>query len=112
MICPKCFAEYLSDIKICGDCDVSLGEGCLLDLPIPEMTWSALPPFNGKVYADMAAEILDENDIPYYLKMDWASSAYNVGGANLTGQIIRIFVPKPYFEKASNITFQIVGEVK
>ena len=83
-----------------------------MDLPIPEMTWSALPPFSGKVYADMASEILDNNDIAYYLKMNWASSAYSIEAANLTGDIVRIFVPKASFEKASNLVASISGEAQ
>ncbi len=59
MICPECHAEYLNHIKECGDCEVSLINASILDLPIPEMTWLPLPPFKGKVYADMAAELLD-----------------------------------------------------
>jgi hypothetical protein len=76
------------------------------------MTWSALPPFSGKIYADMAGEILDNNDIAYYLKMNWASSAYSIEAANLTGDIVRIFVPKTSFEKASNLVASISGEAQ
>ena len=76
------------------------------------MTWSALPPFSGKVYADMAGEILDNNDIAYYLKMNWASSAYSIEAANLTGDIVRIFVPKASFEKASDLVASISGEAQ
>ena len=67
MICPECHAEYLEHIEKCGDCNISLVDACILDLPIPEMTWASLPPFEGKVYADMIAEIFDKNEIPYYL---------------------------------------------
>ena len=80
-----------------------------MDLPIPEMTWSALPPFSGKIYADMAGEILDNNDIAYYLKMNWSSSAYSIGATNLTGDIVRIFVPETSFEKASDLVASISG---
>jgi hypothetical protein len=73
------------------------------------MTWSALPPFSGKVYADMASEILDNNDIAYYLKMNWSSSAYSIGATNLTGDIVRIFVPETSFEKASDLVASISG---
>ena len=83
-----------------------------MDLPIPEMTWSALPPFSGKIYADMAGEILDNNDIAYYLKMNWASSAYSIEAANLTGDIVRIFVPKASFEKASDLVASISGKAE
>jgi len=58
----------------------------------------------------MAAEILDENNVPYYFKMDWASSTFNIEGANLAGQTVRIFVPKSHFKIASELTFQIIGD--
>ena len=112
MICPKCYAEYLEHINDCGDCKISLVDACLIDLPIPEMTWKALPAFQGKIYSDMVAEILDENDIPYYEKMDWSSSAYIVTAASLPGQIIRIFVPGKYLNKASKIVSSITGVEK
>ena len=107
MICPECHAEYLNHIKECGDCNVSLIDACVLDLPIPEMPWSALPPFQGKVYADMAAEILDKNSVPYYLKMDWFSSAFAIEAASLPGDVVRIFVPEDAVEKASDLVASI-----
>ena len=58
----------------------------------------------------MAAEILDENMVPYYFKMDWTSSAFNIEGANIAGQTVRIFVPKSHFKIASELTFQIIGD--
>ena len=65
MICPKCHADYFENIKKCGDCNLNLVDACSLDIPIPDMTWEPLEPFQGKIYADMAAEILDNHDIPY-----------------------------------------------
>lgn len=76
------------------------------------MKWGSLPVFNGKIFADMASEILDDNNIPYYLKMDWASSAYNVTGTTNIGESVRIFVPKVYIKKASDLTFQIIEKSK
>ena len=87
-------------------------DACVLDLPVPEMTWSALVPFQGKIYADMAAEILDNNDIAYYLKMDWTASAFSIEGANLPGQVVRIFVPETSFKKASELVTSISGEIE
>lgn len=109
MICPECHAEYLDHINKCGDCNVALVDACILDLPIPEMTWVSLPPFGGKVYADMAAEILDKNEIPYYLKMDWTSSAFSIKSATLPGETVRIFVPETHQKKAENIVQGIIG---
>ena len=87
-------------------------DACVIDLPIPEMTWSSLPPFEGKIYADMAAELLVQHSIPYYLKMDWFSSAFNVEAASLSGQMVRIFVPEEHKEKASELTSSIFGNVQ
>jgi len=109
MICPECHAEYLDHIQKCGDCQVLLVDACVIDLPIPEMTWSSLPPFEGKIYAEMATDLLDQNSIPYYVKMDWISSAYLVEAASLHGQIIKIFVPEEHLEQASSITESILG---
>ena len=41
-----------------------LVEASLLDMPIPEMKWIALPYFEGKVYSDMITEIFDEKESP------------------------------------------------
>ncbi len=112
MICPECHADYLDHIKECGDCKVTLVDACVLDIPVPEMSWAALEPFQGKVYADMAAEILDNNNIAYYLKMDWTASAFNIEGASLPGEVIRIFVPKDSLEKATELIAPIFGDTK
>lgn len=110
MICPKCHAEYLDHVNECGDCNIKLTDACIIDLPIPKMTWKPLQPFEGKIFADMAAELLDKNLIPYYLKMDWVSSAFNIEATNLPGQTIRIFVPEQHFYKASQLIINIIGE--
>ena len=112
MLCPECHAEYLDHIKECGDCNVSLTDACPIDIPIPEMTWSPLTPFEGKVYADMAAELLDKHSIPYYLKMDWTSSAFSIEATSIAGQVVRIYVPKTHFNKANGLVSSITGKTK
>ena len=66
----------------------------VVDLPIPEMTWRALPAFMGTTYADMIVEILNQKGIPHYVKNNWSNSAYGVSGSELVDNVIRIFVPK------------------
>ena len=112
MLCPECHAEYLDHIKECGDCNVSLTDACPIDIPIPEMTWSPLTPFEGKVYAGMAAELLDRHSIPYYLNMDWTSFALGIETTSIAGQVVRIYVPKSDFNKAIGLVSSITGKTK
>ena len=109
MICPQCHAEYLSHINICGDCKNPLVDASNIDLPITEMKWLPLPIIEGKIYADMIIDLLNQDSIPHYVKMDWTSSAYLVEAASLPNQVIRIFVPKEHLKKASSITDSILG---
>jgi hypothetical protein len=44
--------------------------------------------------------------------MNWSSSAFSIEPTNLTGDIVRIFVPKTSFEKASNLVASISGEAQ
>ena len=109
MICPQCSAEYLSHIRTCGACNVALIEASNIDLPITDMDWLPLPVIEGKIYADMVIDLLNQNSIPHYVNMDWTSSAYLVEAASLPNQIIRIFVPKEHLKKASSIANVILG---
>ena len=112
MICPQCNAEYLSHIKTCGDCKNPLVNASNIDLPIVEMKWIPLPIIKGKIYADMVIDLLNQDSIPHYVKMDWISSAYLVEAASLPNQVIRIFVSKGHLKKASSITDSILGNNK
>ena len=47
MICPDCIYN-ITNVELCGDCNEPLVEASLLDMPIPEMKWIALPYFEGK----------------------------------------------------------------
>ena len=109
MICPKCHAEYLSHINICVDCKNPLVDASNIDLPITEMKWLPLPIIEGKIYADMVIDLLSQDSIPHYVKMDWTSSAYLIEAASLPSQVIKIFVPKEHLKKASSITDAILG---
>ncbi len=109
MICPNCQAEYLDNITECGDCKVTLIDACALDLPISEMTWTPLPVFIGTTYVDIVIEILNQKDIPHYVKNNWSSSAYGIRGSGLIDNVIRIFVPKSYKQQATGIVNSITG---
>jgi len=110
MICSKCHAEYLPNIKVCGDCNKKLVNASSIDIPIPKMTWKTLPYFEGKLYADMITEIFDKENIPYYIKTNWTSSAYGIQGLNTSGDFVKIYVPELSYKEALKITLSIIGE--
>jgi hypothetical protein len=110
MICPKCHAEYLANLKNCGDCNEKLVDASSIDIPIPEMTWKSLPQIEGKLYADMITEIFNKKDIPYYIKTNWTSSAYGVQGIGASIDLVRIYVPELSYQEASEITLSIIGD--
>ena len=112
MLCPECHAEYLVHMKKCGDCNIKLVDACLIDISIPEINWKPLIPFEGKTYADMTIKLLDRYSILYYLKMDWASSAFGIYATSIAGQIVRIFVPENYIKKANELALSITGKIK
>ena len=108
MICPKCHAEYLDHIIDCGDCFVKLVNACNINLPLPELSWEPLPPFEGRLYAEMATEMLEKEGIPYYLNMDWSYTAFSMGATNLKVQVVRVLVPKEQLRKAKKIINPII----
>ena len=109
MICPKCHAEYLDNIKTCKDCNKKLVNASLIDITIPEIVWKPLPQFEGKLYADMITEIFNKKDIPYYVKTNWKSSAYGVHGIGISSDLVKIYVPELSYKRASEITLSIIG---
>ena len=54
----------------------------------------------------MVIDLLNQDSIPHYVKMDWTSSAYLVESASLPNQVIRIFVPKEYLKKHPQLLMQ------
>ena len=42
--------------------------------------------------------------------MDWTSSAFSIEGANLPGEMVRIFVPETHQKEAENIVQDIIGD--
>ncbi len=110
MICPECHTEYVEGIEICADCKVSLVDEVPLKEPLKKINWIALQTIEGRIYADMVAEVLSNENIPHYIKSDWMSSALSITGANLVGSKVKIMVPESDLTAASAIMKDIIGD--
>jgi len=108
MICPECKSEYKTHITQCADCKVTLVDAMALDLPLENIKWESLAPFDGIVFAEMAGEILTKEKIPYFIKSDILSTTFSIEGTSMPG-VTRIFVPEELKEKAALLVESITG---
>ena len=60
----------------------------------------------------MIIEILNQKEIPHYVKSNWSSSVLITRGSELINDLIRVFVPKTFEQKATNIVNDITGGKK
>ncbi len=68
-----------------------------------ETKWEKIGPFLGRTYAEMAGEILEKENVPFYISQDGVSNAYGIHGASLVGNTAFIYVPKASFEFAAKL---------
>ncbi len=109
MICPECLVEYVKGTEVCADCKVSLVDAEPLEIPLQKITWVKLDPVPGQVYAEMVAEVLSKENIPNYIKADWAESAFSISAANLAGSKVVIYVPEINQAEAESILKELLG---
>jgi hypothetical protein len=57
----------------------------------------------------MVKEVLDNNDIPCYIKTAFMISAFGIKGAGIPGTKCTIFVPSDYYEEAAEILSQMMN---
>ncbi len=105
--CPECQAEYKLQIEICSDCNVTLVDTQPFDQSLEKITWIKIAQFSGKVYAEMAGEILSKNNIPYFLKSDFFASAFSITLTNVPGAVVKLLVPEDKKEQAENLIINI-----
>ena len=74
-----------------------------LNEPLENINWVKVKELPGKVFGEMMGEVLDSEEIPYFLKSDWAASAYNIAAAGLAGSYVQVYVPENFCVKATNL---------
>ena len=108
MYCPSCRAEFIDSITICSDCNITLVKNIALNEPKENINWVKVKELPGKVFGEMMGEVLDSEDIPYFLKSDWSASAYNIAPAGLAGSYVQIYVPEEFCDEANNLLAELM----
>ena len=70
--------------------------------------WIILAEFSGSVYAEMAENILNDNDIPCYTKGDFLSTAYNINAMTLPGGSVKLYIPESLKTKSEELLSNIL----
>lgn len=111
--CPKCGYEYRDDIESCPDCEVDLVAEPPAEIPeeYQDAEWVELHSFSGPMYARMAIEMLQKEEIPAYTQTQFFGSAFGVGGAGYVGGATPVFVLEPDLGRAEQIIEPIIEEL-
>jgi|TARA_B110000438_G_scaffold97504_1_gene96538 hypothetical protein len=72
--------------------------------------WIIIAEFSGSVYAEMAKNILIDNDIPCYTKGDFLSTAYNINAMTLPGGSVKLYIPESFKTKSETLLSNILPE--
>ena len=70
--------------------------------------WIIVAEFSGSVYAEMAENILNDNDIPCYTKGDFLSTAYNINAMTLPGGSVKLYIPEAFKTKSEALLSNIL----
>ena len=70
--------------------------------------WIVIAEFSGSVYAEMAENILIDNDIPCYTKGDFLSTAYNINAMTLPGGSVKLYIPESFKTKSETLLNNIL----
>ena len=70
--------------------------------------WIIVAEFSGSVYAEMAENILNDNDIPCYTKGDFLSTAYNINAMTLPGGSVKLYIPESFKTKSETLLNNIL----
>ena len=65
--------------------------------------WIVISTYNGNVNAEMAKNLLINNNIPSYIKSDFFGSAYNLNAFNIPAGTVKLYIPEAYKKKALDL---------
>ena len=68
-----------------------------------QQNWIKIAEFSGAVYAEMATNILKDNNIPSYTKGDFFSTAYNINALTLPGGSVKLYIPESFQTQAEDL---------
>ena len=108
MYCPSCHTEFIDNIIICSECNITLVANIPLNEPLENINWGRVKELPGKVFGEMMGEILDSAEIPYFLKSDWSASAYNIAAAGLSGSYVQVYVPENFCDRAIDLLTELM----
>ena len=70
--------------------------------------WIIIGEYDGSVFAEMAKDILIDNEIPCYTKGDFFSTAYNINALSMPGGSVKLYIPKAFKAKAEELIKDII----
>lgn len=76
-----------------------------------EEEWVPLDNVPGAIYAEMVAEVLEQNDIPCYIHSDPMSQTLGAKGSSAVGGSSRLFVPETQVDAAKLILHQMLDHI-
>jgi len=71
--------------------------------------WVIAGELPGKVYADMAAEMLEQQEIPFYVKSDFMAAAFSISTSETSGGLVKFFVPPEFKDEAESVLRTVAG---
>ena len=65
--------------------------------------WMVIGTYGGIINAEMAKNILLNNDVPAYIKSDFFGSAYNLNAFNIPAGTVKLYIPEGFRKKALDL---------
>ena len=65
--------------------------------------WIVIGTYSGIINAEMAKNILLNNDVPAYIKSDFFGSAYNLNAFNIPAGTVKLYIPEGFRKKALDL---------